>query len=130
MMRLVSLSIVAVCSASIASADSLQDCKQDKDQDIVISGCTDVIRTDPKAVWAYDKRAMAHLLKRNFDQAVADYTKAIELDPKSMSSYMGRGDAYSMKEDYDHAIADYTVVIQFRRHQVAMARRCVANALN
>ena len=112
MLRLVVVSVALVFSTATAVADSLQNCKQDKDQDVAIVACGDVIRADPKAVWAYDRRALAYLFKRNFDQAIADYTKAIELDPRSWSSYGGRGDAYSMKEDHDRAIADYSKSIE------------------
>jgi tetratricopeptide (TPR) repeat protein len=106
-------SIALACSMSLAFADGLQDCKQEQDQDIAISGCDEIIRADPKADWAYDRRALAYLLKGNSSGAVSDFTKAIEIDPNRMTSYAGRGNAYIMQGDYDHAIADYTKVIQF-----------------
>lgn len=112
MLRFVAPFLILVGSGAFASADELQDCQQDRDQDLVISGCTGVIRSDPKAAWAYDKRAFARRGKRNFKQAIEDYTRAIEIDPTNIASYIGRAEAHLLNEDHDDAIADYTVAIQ------------------
>jgi tetratricopeptide (TPR) repeat protein len=79
--------------------------------DIVIRGCSQVIRRNKKAGWAYLHRGVAHEDKREYDRAVADYSKAIELDP-SADAYYYRGSVYRKKGDFDRALADFSEVIR------------------
>ena len=50
---------------------------------------TDVIRKDPKSVWAWTMRANAWPASEA-DNAIRDHTEAIRLDPKCVSAYYGR----------------------------------------
>ncbi|MGI8467231.1 MAG: TonB family protein [Pyrinomonadaceae bacterium] len=60
----------------------------------------------------YQKQADAHMVKGEYDLAVADYDKAIELNPKNASSYLSRGLSYYNKNSYDLAISDYNKGIE------------------
>jgi tetratricopeptide (TPR) repeat protein len=69
-------------------------------------------QSTPEAVQLAE-RGYAALVRKNYDQAIADYTEAIRVDPKYRDSYYRRGLAYHEgKQDYDHAIADYNEVIR------------------
>lgn len=52
------------------------------------------------------------LVRRDYDQAIADYTEALQLDSKLAVAYNGRGSAYYEKNDFDRAIADHTEAIR------------------
>ena len=107
------LVLAAVLAGAMPTlAATKQDCEQAKDRNLAIKACSQIIRSDPRAGWAYSSRGNAHLAKREHDRAIADFGKAIELDPNSATSYCGRGDAYRAKGDRDTAIADYTKAIE------------------
>src|SRR5439155_983716 len=72
----------------------------------------EVIRLDPKDVYAYIYRGCAYERKGDYDKAIADYDEAIRLDPKGAKAYEIRGAAYHDKGDYDKAIADYDEAIR------------------
>jgi tetratricopeptide (TPR) repeat protein len=61
---------------------------------------------------AYNNRGVAHLDKRQYDQAISDYSKAIELNPKDADAYKNRGAAYLDKGQYNQAISDYNKAIE------------------
>src|SRR5262249_50255351 len=74
------------------------------------SGCNTDIPSGMEAkknAAAYYSSGNAHLNKRDYDRAIADYDQAIELDPKYAIVYVYRGNAYQAKKDYDRAVADY-----------------------
>jgi len=60
---------------------------------------------DPAFADCYD-RAMAHLKKGAFEQAVAEYTEAIRLDANSPNARVGRALAYRSLGDEDNALLD------------------------
>src|SRR5262249_5924108 len=67
---------------------------------------TDVLRKNPRDVWAWTMRASAWALNGNNDKAIADHTEAIRLDPKSVVAYYGRAGAWGSKGEWDKAIRD------------------------
>jgi tetratricopeptide (TPR) repeat protein len=64
-----------------------------------------LMRAAPAFSAHYD-RAMAHLKKREYEQAIAEYTEAIRLDPKAPNSYLGRALAYRSVGDEANAVRD------------------------
>ena len=58
------------------------------------------------------RRAWAHVIAGELDEAIAECSEAIRLNPKDATAYWTRGDAYTKKGDYDTAIADYTEAIR------------------
>ena len=61
---------------------------------------------------AFQKSAKAHIVKGEFDLAIADYNKSIELSPKDSAAFMNRGLAFYNQKKYDLAIADYSKSIE------------------
>lgn len=55
--------------------------------------------------------AVSFLVKKNFDQAVAEFTRAISEDPQFTLLYTLRSATYLMKGDNDLALADVNLVI-------------------
>jgi len=98
-------------------ADRYSDCSQSAEPDRSIRGCTAIIERGKREnqknrAVAYWNRGNAYSLKRELDQAIADYTEAIKLNPEFTLAYYGRGSAYRDKGEYDRAIADADKVIE------------------
>lgn len=55
---------------------------------------------------AYNKRGLAHVGTRNYEQAIVDYSKAIELDPEYAEAYNNRSTAHLSMENYGQAVTD------------------------
>jgi TonB family protein len=55
----------------------------------------------------YRIRANAHIVKAEYELAVADFDKAIELSPKESMAYFNRGDSYEKMGNIQKAIDDY-----------------------
>ncbi|MGI9034796.1 MAG: TonB family protein [Pyrinomonadaceae bacterium] len=60
----------------------------------------------------YQKQADAHMVKGEYDSAVAAYSKVIEMNPKNASSYISRGLSYYNKKSYNLAVSDYNKGIE------------------
>src|SRR3954454_12697707 len=104
--------IVVLASAIGALADVQTECdSEDGSPDQAIIACSQVIKADPRAAWAYFKRGNAYQVKGELDRAVADYDGAIVLDPQLALAYNKRGNAYQAKRDHDRAIADFDKTI-------------------
>jgi tetratricopeptide (TPR) repeat protein len=71
-----------------------------------------VFNLTPDAAYAYNIRGTAHLVKADFDRAIADFDQAILRVPKFSLYYYNRGTAYLAKADYDRAIADFDQAIR------------------
>src|SRR4051812_28071090 len=57
------------------------------DYDAAISLYTDVIKTNPKAAFAYHGRALAYRFKKEDTKALADFDQAIRLNPLAIFFY-------------------------------------------
>jgi tetratricopeptide (TPR) repeat protein len=66
---------------------------------------TDVIRRDPKSVWAWIMRANAWPASEA-ENAIRDHTEAIRLDPKCVAAYYGRAGRWGNKQEWEKAICD------------------------
>jgi serine/threonine protein kinase len=55
---------------------------------------------------AYNKRGLAYVSTRNYEQAIIDYTKAIELDADYAEAYNNRSTAHLVMENYGQAVVD------------------------
>ncbi len=97
----------AYCHYSLGDSDEAS-----AEYDKAIADYDEVIRLDPKDVFAYIYRGCAYERKGDYDKAIADYDEAIRLDPKGAKAYEIRGAAYHDKGDYDKAIADYDEAIR------------------
>ena len=109
MSRLLALTVIAIVSVSapVVASDE-QDCFQNKEPQLRIKGCSQIIQRDPNNATAYHNRAVAYGLTGDIDHAIADYSKTIEIRPDNAAAYENRGRAYASKGDYTHALADVT----------------------
>jgi tetratricopeptide (TPR) repeat protein len=62
----------------------------------------------------YELRCYSHLMKGNYDLALADCNKAIRLSPKSPQAYELRGKIYSAIGQANLAAADYHEAIRLK----------------
>ena len=98
--------MVVVLASAPASADDRRNCLHDKNPEVRIRGCSEIIRRDSTDAIAYYNRAVAYEMRDDTDRAIADYTKAIELAPDNAAAYDNRGRAYTRKGDYTRAMGD------------------------
>src|SRR5690242_8837979 len=106
------------------------------DYDRVIALCTEVIRQDANAAWAFLCRGVARDFKAGrfwfgdalseaffrrrtalayqggLEPAIADFSEAIRLDPGSAAGYGNRGNDYLATGRPQQALADYTEAIR------------------
>ena len=61
-----------------------------------------------------NKRGLAALDQKDYENAIAEFTEAIKLNPNNAVFYFNCGIAYYRKNDYDNAIANITNAIQLK----------------
>jgi tetratricopeptide (TPR) repeat protein len=54
----------------------------------------------------------AYVMKRQNDEAIAEYNKAIEINPRFVEAYNSRGAVYLKKFQFDLAISDFSKAIE------------------
>jgi tetratricopeptide (TPR) repeat protein len=101
------LSLITIGTAA-TWADDKSDCRDGKNADLKIKGCSALIKTDAKDAIAYYNRGSAFQTKGDVDKAITDYDKAIGLKPDYAAAYDSRARAYVAKGDYTRAVADVT----------------------
>jgi len=70
----------------------------------LLAATADAVADEPRDLLA---SGQAHMEKREFAQAIADFTKAIELDPKLAVAYDARGTAYFKTGEIKKSLADF-----------------------
>jgi serine/threonine protein kinase len=76
----------------------------------------DVVIQDSRA---YNKRGLAYVSTRNYEQAMVDYTKAIALDPEYAEAFNNRSTAHLLMDNYGEAVADCSRAIELAPQFVA-----------
>ena len=107
MLRVATVFLALVITASIGRADARKDCWQDQDPDLRLRTCATIINglheTNHNRATAYNNRGIAYGEKFEYDRAIADYNRAIQLDPKLAFAYYNLGNALSDKAvSYTH----------------------------
>jgi tetratricopeptide (TPR) repeat protein len=67
---------------------------------------------------SYKSRGLAHLEKRQYDQAIMDFNKALKINPRDAHAYHNRGRAYEEKGQYDQAILSFDKVLEINPRYV------------
>jgi tetratricopeptide (TPR) repeat protein len=101
------LTMIAIWTAA-TWADDKSDCRDGKNADLKIKGCSALIKADGKDAMAFYNRGSAYHSKGEVDRAITDYDKAIGLKPDYAAAYENRALAYTAKGDYTRAVADVT----------------------
>lgn len=68
---------------------------------------------------AYNKRGLAHLSTRNYEQAMVDFTKAIKLDGHYAEAYNNRSTAHLLMANYGQALVDCNKALELAPDFVA-----------
>ncbi len=68
---------------------------------------------------AYNKRGLAYVSTRNYEQAIIDYTKAIELDPHYAEAYNNRSTAHLVMGNYGQTVVDCNRALELAPEFVA-----------
>jgi tetratricopeptide (TPR) repeat protein len=109
-----SLFIASVCAASAASHADWEDCKQDKDHDRRIAGCTRVALDQSESAGnraiAHRNRGLSYQAIKALDRALADFEAALKLDPSFAAAYVNRG--LARWANREQAIADFSEAIR------------------
>jgi len=96
------VSSVVVMWPVLTLADDRSDCLADKNSEIGIRACSNLIARDPSDAVAYHHRGIAAQLKG----------EAIDLKPTYGPAYESRARAYTVKGDYERAVADVTKFVE------------------
>jgi tetratricopeptide (TPR) repeat protein len=105
---LLAFALTLVCCGG-AFAGPKEDCDQDKDDDLIIRGCTQIIEGRVRNYsrdTAYNNRCLALNNKGSYDLAIADCDEAIRINPRDVAAYNNRCLARNNKREYDQAIPD------------------------
>jgi len=74
------------------------------------------IEEDPGNPEAYNNRAHAYRLRKEYDRALNDFSKAIELDENHVAARFGRASIYITKKDWDNALEDLNKILTHNPH--------------
>ena len=140
--RVLTAFLVVTCmfSASVASADTIEDCTariQQNPNDYeaytergtayfvkgllsktpayyerAIQDYSKAIQINPNYAAAYNNRGRVCLELNQYELAIQDTSKAIQLDPKSFLAYTNRGWVYYRLKQYERALQDFNRALQ------------------
>ncbi|MGO9914166.1 MAG: tetratricopeptide repeat protein [Isosphaeraceae bacterium] len=83
---------------------------------------------EPKNAADLVARGRAHLVKEEFDDAIADFTDAVRLDPAHAPAYVARAEAWARKHYRDRELADITTAVKLdprnTAYRVARGQSC------
>jgi len=89
------------------------------DVDQAIADCNQAIQLNSGLALAYNARAIAYALKRNYNQAIADFETYLQSNPNDFdatdrltTAYYARGIAYFENGEHNLAFADFNQAIQ------------------
>ena len=90
---------LALGLAPLARAGMVEDCSQTRDLDLMISGCSAMIRSGEYSgrilAGVYDNRGIAYKILGEYRRAIEDYDQALRLYPGDAIAYIERGKAYA-----------------------------------
>lgn len=128
-MRVVSCSFWVAVLITPAAADRAGDCNQQKDPDLAIRACTELITRNPAIDTLFYNRGNAYAAKGQYDRAIADYAASLKIDPKQADTHHNIGLARQMSGQVAQAIKDYTAALKLNpRHESALYNRGVTYA--
>ena len=92
---------------------ALEDYQQAvKDYDLALKSSYQITKEQKTLI--YNDRALAYMMLRNYDRAIADTDRAIVLEHHNHRAYFNRGCAHHRQGNYLAAIEDFTQVIQLK----------------
>ncbi len=119
-MRILSLIAVVLFVSSLAAparAGMGEDCNQDYDRGLNISGCTALILSGQLSVRnlviVYNRRGLAYADLGKYHQAIEDYDQTLRLDPGYARAYSNRAIAHCHLEQFDASLDDWMQALRF-----------------
>lgn len=104
--------LCAVGSGAEGATDSAAERCQKAQSAERIAACTEIIRQDKTAAWAYVNRALGWSRLGDLSKEMADLDTAIRLNPKYPLGFYFRGEAWEKRGELEKAIADYNQAIR------------------
>ncbi len=86
-----------------------------------------LIRLEPRNVYALNRRGYAWAAKREFDKATRDFERAIQIDKNDADAHVGRGQLWYWRKEVERAIREYDLAIRLDpQSAIAYAARGIA----
>src|ERR1700722_2554137 len=87
-----------------------------RDFTTALSACDEAIRIDPDFAEAYNQRAIAHYLREDFHQSIADCVRATEKMPCHFGAWAGMGHCYAHLGEHREALKCYEHALEINPH--------------
>jgi len=88
-----------------------------KNYDLAVKECSEVIRLMPSGAKNYYYRGFALQQKGEYDRAMSDYGKAIDKKSDYADAYHARGVLWEKKGDYKRAVEDYETALRYDQNR-------------
>ena len=106
------VALIIIIPKIIVSVMETNHCDDLYEPDRTIKDCTTLIENGTNPFSAYNNRAMARSVNKQYKQAIDDYTKALTIEPKNIATLIARGDAHRKNGQNDKALADFNQTIE------------------
>jgi tetratricopeptide (TPR) repeat protein len=106
MRRLAAIGVALIAGATPALADARRDCSQDKDFNLAIQACSQLIQDGDATAKTYNNRGRIYVMTGDYVRGIADFTEALTRDPTSAAAYNNRAFAYLKLGQPDQALLD------------------------
>jgi tetratricopeptide (TPR) repeat protein len=97
---------------SVDVAGLIAKARETNNLDEQVKLLTKAVQLAPESAAAFTARGDAHMMKGDYDLAIADYSRSIDLRPSTGTPYNNRGVAYVRKGDHARAMQDFDKAIQ------------------
>lgn len=77
-----------------ALAEPREGCSQDKDQDLAIRSCSELIEHGNETAKTYNNRGRIYVMRGDFARGIEDFSEALKRNPSHATAYNNRAFAY------------------------------------
>lgn len=120
------LTLISPLQRGLSYGTAAGDCRQSRDIEKKVHGCTILLEREAGNVITYFRRAEAYQEMDHHSAAIADFSVAIRLDPAYAHAYLGRARSHQAKGNLAAAIADFSTAIKLNQ---VFARAYVGRAM-
>lgn len=94
MRRFTTICLAFVVAATPALGDARKGCSQDKDQNLALRSCSQLIQQGNDTAKTYNNRGRIYVLRGEHARGIADFTEALRRNPRHAGAYNNRAFAY------------------------------------